>query len=762
MQTPWITVGFLAHVDAGKTTLMEKLCHLSFDYDQQEQARGITMLAKSARKDHLYLVDTPGHEDFSQETLRTLSILDYVVLLVNGQVGIEANTQRYLEALKQQAIPTIVFVNKMDHTHLSQEQLRQALNHLDQRMIDFHQKEEIACLNETALENYLATGQLDDLSLIEACELVPILFGSALNEDFAELIDLLEKLRPRLWPDNPSFQVYQINEQSIQARVTGGRIHTKQVIGQKIDQLFHQQGAKLERIQEAEAGQLVSLTGLDAYLGQGFGIEDLSLIQLPAYYRYTIKADIHPNVLYAQCQEWARYEPSYQVKRNGDVISLSFIGQLQKERFQTQLEEKFQTPVTLVEAEVERFEQVKEEVIGVGHYEPLRHYAEVMVKLAPAQQNQLITNGFEQFSQLDWPLGTGWGLSLKKTKIEILNIRTHPKHTQGPDLIQAFYRAIRQGLKKAGTRLLEPSVKVSIEASLEYSAAILYELESRHAQVDMNEQLIKATLLVSEVKQLPAKLKAITRGLAKFSMVPAGLIETDRPSDYDCEADLQYPTSSIFCSSGAGFVVSWDEVENYMHLEMPKEVSSTTTIHQAIQLSMEDAKHYFEQAGGRNKKPERKRWIAKKEKISLSTRPVPLKPRYFVIDGYNVIFDWESLKSLDLETARAQLVHRLVDVHHFTKIPMLVVFDGYRQVKSQLSDKKGPFRVVFSKKDQNADELIESFVASHKDDYQMVVVSSDRLIQNSILVSGATRMSSRELKIWLEAKEKQLQDFLKG
>ena len=813
-----VTVGILAHVDAGKTTSIESMLYIAgklkktgrvdhqdafLDYDAQERARGITIYSKQAffhyKDTDITIIDTPGHIDFSSEMERSLQVLDLAVLLINGQDGVQSHTKTIWECLEHYHVPVLIFVNKMDISYQSQADLLQDLQtHLSSNIIDMtldDAQEQISLCDEALLNEYLENNTLskDSLQISFAKRtFFPVLFGSALkNEGIDVLMDTIIDLSlEKEYPGEFGARVFKITKDEqgnrlTHIKITGGSLKPKQMITEteKVDQIRLYNGQSYQLLTQAHAGMVVSLKGIENLsIGQGLGFEKDGLApSLSAYlnYRLLLPPDKKPIEMMPVCDQLMKEDPSLEIEYNENThqISLRLMGEIQMEILQKRIQERSGVTVGFGLDHVLYKETIADSVIGMGHFEPLRHYAEVHVRLDPLPRGKGLQFENEVKSDdlaLNWQRlilshlqekvhrGVLTGSPITDMKITLIAGKSHLKHTEGGDFRQATYRAVRQGLKMAQSILLEPYYRFTLSLPSQRLSKALYDLDLRKAKVEIKEvdsQQMEITGIapVRTMMNYQNEVIAYTKGLGKFSCALDGYYPSEEQDKiveeigYDSESDLRNPTGSVFCAHGSGFYVPYDEVQEYMHIQTKNQ---NTSSYQAVKHTVkeEELKKVFNSLGGRNKKEEKKPRKPKK-KIDFDTQPkevVQRKEDCLIIDGYNMIYSWDNLKPLaahNIEAARDALIDAISNYQGYRQIKILLVFDGYRVPNNYGSSyRQGGLDVIYTRTGQSADQYIERKVHELKDKYRITVATSDGLIQNSILANGARRMSSKELE----------------
>lgn len=812
-----ITIGLVAHVDAGKTTTIESILYEAgairhfgrvdhqdafLDYNEQERSRGITIYAKEARftwhDAEVCLIDTPGHIDFSSEMERTLQVLDAAILIINGQDGVQSHTRTIWDCLQHYHIPTYVFVNKMDISYQTPAQLMADLQkECSENCIHWNQEdtwENCATINDEMLEAFVENGTIDEPSIRQAIrsrELFPVCFGSALKrEDIKELIDLAVRYtEPPAAKETFGAKVFLVTEDEqghplTHIKMTGGTLKVKETIDeQKVDQIRLYHGTSYTAVEAVQAGMICALKGLkDTYPGQGLGSEpDSEAPVLQAYmsYQMMLPETVDPLQMMNVLEPIAREDPQLQIEydERRHQISVRIMGEMQMQVLQKTIADQCGVTVGFQAGKVVLKETIAEPVYGVGHFEPLRHYAEVLLKIEPLPRGAGIKVDNRcpmEHLAYNWQsaivrqltertqIGVLTGSALTDVKFTLLDGKANVKHTSGGDFRQATSRAVRQGLMKAQNILLEPYYQFTITVPNAVLSNVLYDLDQRGAQVDVaqsdNQMIITGTGPVRQLANYQMRLTAITKGQGTFTCTLAGYEESPdaealiQAAEYDPESDRRHPTGSVFCTHGSSFSVPYDEVENYMHLQWDHSTSSGSYHAVRYTISEEEAKRVFSQVSGRNRS-EKKIDRRPKKKIDLEAQPIrsqTVKPTCIVVDGYNQIFSWDSLRELarkDYDAARDRLIQVLVDYQAFHNYRMILVFDAYRVPGSQPHDQTlENTTIVYTRHGQTADSYIEKIVGDLQKEYNVIVASSDGLIQNSILAQGARRMSSRELE----------------
>ena len=828
-------IGLMAHVDAGKTTLSEALLYTSgarrtlgrvdhkdafLDTHELERARGITIFSKQARLETdslaVTLVDTPGHVDFSTEAERTMPILDCAVLVISGTDGLQAHTMTLWRLLERYHVPTFLFLNKMDLPGKTKEELLQQLQEqLGSGCVDFGAEfeeiaENAAMCDEALLENYLESGTVtvgNLRGLIAKRKLFPCFFGSALKlQGVEELLDGLDTYAPqRTWPEEFRARVYKISRDPQGNRlswlkVTGGSLKVRSVLNyanqkgetreEKLVQLRLYSADKFTAPEEVFAGQLVAVTGLsDTYAGQALGAEPEGqpwALEPVMTYRVNLPGGTDPALVIPKLRQLEEEDPQLRLVWESGQIHVQIMGKVQLEIFRSQVQQRFGLDVTLDDRRIFYKETIANTVEGVGHFEPLRHYAECHLLLEPLPQGSgLVFDSVCSTDVLDLQYqkliishlsekkhrGVLVGAPITDMKITLLVGKAHLKHTEGGDFRQATYRAVRQGLMQAKSVLLEPWYAFTLTCPTEQIGRAITDIRSMGGEFDAPEaagqlSTLKGLVPASEVKDYAETLAAYTQGRGRLQLTLQGYAPCHNQEEvvtsygYDPEADLDNTPDSVFCAHGAGFTVKWHQVKDYMHLESGlKEEKAPQIITRNVHVDDKELEKIMQREFGNvqtrlyNVKSDRR---PATEEIHIR----PPKQKYIIVDGYNVIFAWEDLAEqarADLDAARRQLCDALSSYAGFTKCRLVVVFDGYKQKgnpgeKSQFHN----IQVVFTKEGETADAYIESLADQIGGNYAVRVASSDALVQLSSFRSGVLRMSARELKAEVDQARKDM------
>ena len=819
-----LTVGVLAHVDAGKTTLCEAILFRSgqlktpgrvdhgdsaLDSHALERRRGITIFSAQARVPwdggHITLLDTPGHVDFSAEMERTLGILDCAVLVVSGSDGVQAHTETLWRLLRRYGVPTFLFVTKMDLPAADKGKLLSGLTaHLDEHILDFTARpadEELAMCSEAALERFMSAGALSDADVTELIAqraLFPCLFGSGLKAEGVDgLLDALIRYAPA--PDFPAdfgARVYKITHDPSGARlthvrVTGGVLRVRQTLRipgrdgaeteEKITGIRIYNGAKYEAVEQAGAGCVCALAGLSAtFAGQGLGFEpDLpSPVLTPALtYRLILPDGTDDKTAMPLLKRLEEEDPllRFDWDARGREIRLQLMGPVQIEVLESVIAERYGLTVRVDAGHIQYKETVAAPVEGAGHFEPLRHYAEVHLLIEPLEPGrgiELETDCPTDLLDLNWQrlilthlaekqhLGVLTGAPLTDVRITLLAGRAHLKHTEGGDFRQATYRALRQGLMKAQSVLLEPWYSFRLEVPAAQTGRAISDLRAMHGEFSVENTETAAVLTgrapVACLRDYGVEVAAYTGGRGQLSCVMAGCFPCHNAAavvaeaHYDPEADLENTPDSVFCSHGAGVTVKWDKVDALCHVETGRGRDGRPAAPRArmgaLSIDEKELEAIMEREFGPIRRP---MYTNPARRDPERTKPqFREKKELLVIDGYNVIFAWDELKALaaeDLGLARSRLGEVLLNYHGFTGSDVVLVFDGYA-VKGNPGEKtvEGGVRVVYTKENESADLYIERLLHEIGKNRAVRLVTSDNLIRLSALGSGVSRTSARE------------------
>ena len=835
-KTPCCTA-LLAHVDAGKTTLSEALLYVSgakrtlgrvdhrdahLDTHALERERGITIFSKQAlfstENHHFTLVDTPGHVDFSAEAERTLQVLDCAVLLISGTDGIQAHTLTLWRLLERYHVPTILFINKMDLPGCDRQKLiTQLQQELSTGCVDFGMEfdqiaEAAAMCDEALLEAYLESGTVTTGNLqrlIAERKLFPCCFGAALKlEGVDALLNILDTYAPVRTPA-PLFgaRVYKISRDPQGARltwlrVTGGTLKVRDLITytnrkdesceEKILQIRLYSADKFTAVESVPAGTLCAVTGLSqTFAGQGIGCEDAGtapVLEPVMTYRVELPKGCDPMTALPKLRQLEEEDPQLHILWEAGNIHVQIMGKVQLEIFRNLVEQRFGLQVQLGTGRIFYKETIANTVEGVGHFEPLRHYAEVHLLLEPLPRGSgLVFDSVCSTDILDATYqslimghlsekqhrGVLTGAPITDMKISLLVGKSHLKHTEGGDMRQATYRAVRQGLMQAQSVLLEPWYNFTLTVPTATVGRAITDIRAMGGDFESPEavgniSILKGQIPASELGDYADVVASYTQGQGRLQIALRGYDichNTEavvQEAAYDPVADLENTPDSVFCAHGAGFNVRWNEVKNYMHLESGlKEEKAPQLITRNVRLDDKELEAIMEREFGPVKRPLYRAPSNRPatEEVSIRTP----KRKAIIVDGYNIIFAWDDLAALakdDLEAARKKLCDLLSNYAGFKKCYLVLVFDGWK-VKGNLGEKQQyhNIQVVYTKEGETGDAYIESLVAKIGANYAVRVATSDSLVQLSSLRSGVLRMSARELRDEIEIASKEMKQF---
>ena len=839
-----LTIGILAHVDSGKTTLSEGLLYCAgmlrklgrvdhgdafLDTHALEKSRGITIFSKQARL--LYgdceftLLDTPGHVDFSAEAERTLSVLDYALLVVSGSEGIQPHTETLFKLLCRYGVPTFVFINKMDISHLSRQELMGGLKRLGEGFIDFSDdvpKDEfydgLAMCSEDMMEQYLDTGTVPADTIrqsIRQRQVFPCFFGSALKlEGIKELLAGLEEYTtepPR--GDEFGARIFKISDDPQGARlthmkITSGCLKVKDVLhgsgwAEKADQIRIYSGAKYQTVDQAPAGMVCAVTGLtSAHPGDGLGAEagaPSPVLEPVLAYRAVLPEGVDAHKALSALRKLEDADPALHVAWNEGLqeIRVQLMGEVQLEIVQSLLKERFGIDIDFDQGGILYKETITSTVEGVGHYEPLRHYAEVHLLLQPLEAGGglVFSTGCKE-DELDknWQrlilthlkekthLGVLTGSPITDMSITLVAGKAHLKHTEGGDFRQATYRALRQGLMQAESRLLEPWYSFSLQVPQECVGRAMNDLQAMGASFDPPEQrqedaVISGTAPVIKLQGYPAVLTGYTKGRGRLSCEGAKYLPCHNSDEviaaigYDPESDTDNPADSVFCSHGAGHTVKWNAVFDNMHIPaVLRAKRDPEHEHAAPILSRSDEEELiriYERTYG----PIRSNPIAAfRPSVSVQSQGFRLPeatetgPEYLLVDGYNIIFAWDDLAAIakeDMDLARSKLVNLMCNYRGLHRCEIILVFDAYR-IKGNTGSVEtvNNISVVYTKEAETADSYIERTTHELSKNYRVQVATSDRMEQLIIIGNGAMRISADAFRKEVDRTEAAMRELM--
>lgn len=869
-----ICTALLAHVDAGKTTLAEAILYLTggirklgrvdhqdafLDNFAMERARGITIFSKQAEvmldDMEMTLIDTPGHVDFSAEMERTLQILDYAVLLISGADGVQSHVETLWRLLKKYEIPTFLFINKMDQQGTDRTSLLLELQKkLDEHCIDFSAAEDplmdgetaeaIALCEESLLEQYLETGEIrkeDAARMIARRKIFPCYFGSALKlQGVQELLDALREYSvQKEYPEKFAARVYKISRDEQGNRLThmkimGGSLKVKAVLRggdgdeaweEKVNQIRVCSGSSFRAVNEAQAGMVCAVTGLNhTKAGEGLGTEcgvHLPVLEPVLSYQIRIPEDCDVHQTYRKFLQLEEEEPELHITWNKELgeIYAQLMGEVQTEVLKNMISERFGIAVEFGAGNIVYKETIKEPVIGIGHFEPLRHYAEVHLLMEPGDPGsglQFETVCSEDVLDRNWQrlilthlaekqhIGVLTGSEITDMKITLIAGRAHLKHTEGGDFRQATYRALRQGLRSAACTLLEPVYEFRIELPLECAGRAMTDIQKMHGsfspmEIEGENAVLKGTAPVVTMRGYQTELISYTKGKGRMTCSVSSYQpchnaeEVIEARGYDPEGDLENPTGSVFCAHGAGFVVDWDLVPEYAHLDtsgvigqkkndddqdiVENEYEPRTDVpagptsrydRSNLTITNDELEEIFTRTYGPIKR-EKSGWkksrridYSESRELTAPAKKQEVRDEYLLVDGYNIIFSWEELNELakvNVESARTKLMDILSNYQGYKKMNLILVFDAYRVEGGQGSVQKyHNIYVVYTKEAETADQYIEKTVHAIGRKYNVTVATSDALEQVIILGQGGRRMSAHDLEEEIIAMRREIRE----
>ena len=840
-----ICMGIIAHVDSGKTTLSESMLYLSgkirklghvdhkdtfLDTYTLERARGITIFSKQARLEfgntQMTLLDTPGHVDFSAEMERTLQVLDYAILVISGADGVQGHTRTLWRLLQMYQIPVFLFVNKMDQVGTDQEKLLIALKkELDEGCILFEEKltdaayEEIAMCDETLMETYLEDGTLT-IEMIQAAiknrKVFPCFFGSALKLEGIEVFmkGINRYTKAPSYNDVFGAKIFKISRDEqgnrlTHMKITGGKLGVKDTITnhtndlekehaweEKVNQIRLYSGEKFEAVSEVVAGNICTVTGLNyTKPGEGLGCEtasSLPILEPVLSYQIILPEGYSPRVMLPKLRQLEEEEPELHIVWDEHLqeIQVQIMGEVQIEILQSLIKERFDVDVSFGSGTILYKETIGNLVEGVGHFEPLRHYAEVHLLLEPGENGSGIhfsTNVSEDLLDKNWQRlilthleekthkGVLTGAPITDMKITLVAGRAHKKHTDGGDFREATYRAVRQGLMQAASILLEPYYAFQLELPEKMVGRAMTDIEKMKGSCEVSHTdgemaILTGTAPVVTMRNYQQEVMANTKGNGRLFCSLEGYAPCHNTEEiiaaigYDPERDIENPTGSVFCAHGSGFLVSWNEVHDYMHIESYLQKVGNIAIEDTVQLQTQEVEEryigldeidqilnqtYYKNQG------EKSAW--KKRKTARESYYEPMtyklhekKQDYLLVDGYNIIFAWPELKEIaheNMDGARIKLLESLCNYQGIRQCEVIVVFDAYRVSGHQTEViAYHNIHVVYTKEAETADHYIEKFAHTHKTKYNVTVATSDGLEQVIIRGAGCRLLSATELK----------------
>ncbi|MHB8075581.1 NYN domain-containing protein [Desulfosporosinus fructosivorans] len=837
-----LVIGILAHVDAGKTTLSEGLLYLSgkigrlgrvdnkdayLDTYELERARGITIFAKQAMfeigETQITLLDTPGHVDFSAEMERTLQVLDYAILVISGADGVQGHTKTLWRLLHTYQIPVFLFVNKMDQKGTDKDKLMKELKkQLDDGCIEFGQVwtedcyDQLAMREEMMMETFLETGDIDPEQIKRAVterKVFPCFFGSALKLEGVEQLmqGIVKYTMIPSYPDEFGAKIFKISRDEqgnrlTYMKLTGGRLKVKDVLTngiwkEKVNQIRIYSGQKFEAVNEIEAGSVCAVTGLSQTRpGEGLGIEEASdtpVLEPVLSYQIMLPDGCDPRVMLPKLRQIEEEEPELHIVWDAQLqeIQAQIMGEVQIEILQSLIQSRFGVDVAFDAGRIVYKETIANVVEGVGHFEPLRHYAEVHLLLTPGEPGSGLQFGAEcsedslskswqrlVLSHLEEKAHKGvlTGSGITDMKITLVSGRAHNKHTEGGDFREATFRAVRQGLKEAESILLEPFYAFQLELPEKMVGRAMSDIEKMHGTCELTQTNGEMAVLVGNapvvsMRNYQREVVAYTKGLGRLFSSLKGYEPCQNAEEviecirYDSERDLENPTGSVFCAHGAGFLVDWDTVKDYMHVEnylkgnddsagetAPNQASYT----EERSISLEEIDQIINNTFYANQ-GKKSAWKSRKtalesyyEPVTYVSREKETKEEYLLVDGYNIVHAWPELKELvddNMDGARMKLLDALSNYQGIRECQIIVVFDAYR-VQGHLEEviDYHNIHMIYTREAQTADQYIEKFAHDNQKKYNITVATSDGLQQLIIRGAGCALLSARELKVEID------------
>ncbi|NLM58587.1 MAG: GTP-binding protein [Clostridium sp.] len=847
-----LVIGILAHVDAGKTTLSESMLYLSgrirklgrvdnkdayLDTNELERARGITIFSKQAVFDiddiQITLLDTPGHVDFSAEMERTLQVLDYAILVISGADGVQAHTKTLWHLLTIHKLPVFLFVNKMDQKQTDKDKLMMELKEqLGDGCVEFGAAEsesfydQLAMCDEIMMEEYLEKGQISTSYIGEAIKerkVFPCFFGSALKldgiEKFMEAIAKYAKT-PR-YSDEFGAKIFKISRDEqgnrlTHMKLTGGKLRVRDILTngewkEKVNQIRIYSGEKYEAVSEVDAGSVVAVTGLSKTRpGEGLGSEKDSkppILEPVLLYQIILPEGCDPRVMIPKLRQIEEEEPELHIVWDEQLqeIQVQVMGEVQIEILQSIIKSRFGVDVAFDSGRIVYKETIANTVEGVGHFEPLGHYAEVHLLLEPGERGSGLkydVNCSEDYLSQSWQRlilthlkekthkGVLTGSAITDMKITLVAGKAHNKHTEGGDFREATYRAVRQGLKEAESILLEPYYAFWLEVPEKMVGRAMTDIEKMHGTCEISQikgetAVLTGSAPVVTMRNYHKEVIAYTKGLGRLFCNLKGYEPCHNTQKvieligYDSERDVENPTGSVFCTHGSGFLVSWDKVKEYMHVESylqkdedlsePEEIRIRSSKEMSISLEEIDQiinKTFYANQGKKSTWKKRKTALESYYKsYDYVKKEKEAKEEYLLVDGYNIIFAWPELKKLaeeNMDAAKTKLLDYLSNYQWIRGCRVIAVFDAYRVEghREEVLDYYN-IHVVYTREAQTADQYIEKFAYDNKKNYNITVATSDGLQQIIVRGEGCSLLSARELKAEIETSNERLKHEFK-
>lgn len=849
-----LVIGMTAHVDSGKTTLSEAMLYTAgelrrlgrvdhgntfLDTDPIERSRGITVFSKQAvletARFQITLLDTPGHVDFSAETERALRVMDYAILVISGTDGVQSHTETLWRLLKRYNIPTFIFVNKMDISFLKESShINELKRKLSPGCIDFNAcreksdlDEELAECSEELMNEYLENGVIPGKMIpgaIRRREVFPVIFGSALKlNGIQELLNVINTFSVQPEP-SPEFGaiIYKITTDQqgnrlTHMKITGGSLKVKAQLEcdgkqEKVNQIRIYSGAKFTTVDEAPAGTLCAATGLSAgSAGEGLGFESscpAPLLEPVLTYRMQLPTGTDIPSTLAKLHELSDEDPMLRIVWNEQLkeIHVQLMGEIQLEVLTSVIRDRFGLEVQFDQGSIAYKETIAAPVEGVGHYEPLRHYAEVHLLLEPGERGsglQFFTDCRKDDLDINWQrlilthleekthVGVLTGSPITDMKITVVAGKAHIKHTEGGDFRQATYRAVRQGLRSTESVLLEPWYDFTLTVPQECTGRAMTDLQRMSGELQPpnstdGETKFTGSAPVSELRGYQSEVNSYTRGKGRLVCIPGGYRPCHNAEEviaeigYDCDADTENSADSVFCSHGAGVLVPWNEARARMHVDSGLRFGENDREEEEQVVTLQMANTYkqrvaadkelmeiFERTYGKIKRDERSAMRTEKRPPTLKTPKLPLPPKgpeYLLVDGYNIIFGWEELNRLakeNLELARARLINILCNYQGFRRCNLILVFDAYRVKGNHREiEKEHGITVVYTKEAETADMYIEKTAHELGKGHRVRVATSDNVEQIIIMGSGAIRVSATEFLAEVNEVEKAIRKVI--
>ena len=864
MRTNRYVLGILAHVDSGKTTLAESILYKSgiirkigrvdhkdtfLDHYDVERTRGITVFSKQAQfcvgEKEICLLDTPGHVDFSTEMERTLQVLDYAILVISSADGVQGHTMTLWHLLKRHHIPVFLFINKMDQPGAVRERvLDEIQKQLDTSCIDFGScmkpdpefYDSVAMCDEQLMEEFLVSEKIETCNIRNAImqrKIFPCLFGSALKQEGVdELLKVLDYfMQDKDYPEEFGARIFKIahdeqNNRLTYMKITGGSLKVKAVLSngtwsEKADQLRIYSGNQYKAVNEVCAGMICVVTGLkNTFSGEGIGIEDkieIPVLEPALNYKIILPPECNVHEFYKRLCILDEEDPQLHVVWNEQLneIHIQIMGEVQIEVLKNLILDRFHVAVAFGTGNIIYKETVVEPVVGIGHFEPLRHYAEVHLLIEPLERGsglEFVSRCSEDILDKNWQrlilthleekkhIGVLMGAEITDMRISVISGRAHQKHTEGGDFRQATYRAVRNGMKKSKSILLEPFYAFRIEVPQELIGRVMSDIQQRNGKfespcIENGMAVLQGTAPVVCMRDYQLEINSFSHGKGKIFCTLKGYDlchnaeKVISENAYDSENDTENPTGSIFCAHGAGYYVDWNRVADFAHVkdeltELDNNKEDTDQISQKsikkksdfgdIVIAQEEIDEIFEKTFGRIKQ-KRRGWgktIGSPAVKQSSDRGIEnsyeseRKDSYLLVDGYNIIFAWEELSELakiNIDSARDLLMDILCNYQGYKKVNLILVFDAYKVHGGQGAVLQyHNIHVVYTKEAETADQYIEKVTNELGKKHNVTVATSDRLEQMIVWGQGAKRLSANGLREEIEHINKEIKEKSEG